>query len=95
MKGLSEEVSNYFFCWAEVDAQVLLLELIMNEKVASIQVLHLLRRRLSPVLLQQNGALIVLVENGVYGLVTLRLEEHVCPQNNGHKIIRRDKFCLR
>jgi hypothetical protein len=47
-----------------------------------------------PILLQKNGVLVVLVQNVVLDVITLRFHEVACPADHWHEVISSNDLCF-
>ena len=65
----------HLVCWAVLDLYITLLDLIGNEEIPDLNVPGALAHTLVAILLQLNGALVVLQHNVSFRLVTLCLQE--------------------
>ena len=76
------------------DFQLAILDPISNKIVPDVNVSGSLGARLFPIVLEEDGRLIILVHNRRVNLITLTVEEVICPTDMGHQIIRGYEFSL-
>ena len=71
LERLGEKIGNHVISWAMIDVNFSLFDLIFDEEVVDIDAFCPLAAAQLPVLFQQNGRLVVLIQNCVIRLVAL------------------------
>ena len=95
LERLRKEVSDHLPCWTILHGNLLCGDAVGDEEVPDVDVPSTFATGCSSMFFKEDGALVVLIDHGVFDAVALCLQEIPGPQNLGHDVIHAHQFGFR
>ncbi len=91
---LGHIISHHLACRTILNAQLSLLNLIRHEEITNVEGAGALAVASLAILLKQDGALVVLIEDVLVNVIPMGFQKQLGPQDHGHHIVHSNQFCL-